>query len=90
MIALPLYFLLNSVGLTGTYWSVLLPSMVSPFGVYLARIYAKDSIPDEVLEAARLDGAGDLRIFWPMAGATMPSSVSITIEALLMRFSQAN
>ncbi|WP_407320356.1 carbohydrate ABC transporter permease [Isoptericola halotolerans] len=78
VIALPLYFLLNSVGLTGTYWAVLLPSMVSPFGVYLARIHANASVPDEVVEAARLDGAGDLRIFAAIATRMMsPALVTI-------------
>jgi len=78
VIALPLYFLLNSIGLTGTYWSVLLPSMVSPFGVYLARIYATASVPDEIIEAARLDGAGDLRIFATIATRMMgPALVTI-------------
>ncbi len=78
VIALPLYFLLNSVGLTGTYWAVLLPSMVSPFGVYLARIHATSSVPDEVIEAARLDGAGDLRIFGTMATRMMmPAMITI-------------
>jgi multiple sugar transport system permease protein len=78
VIALPLYFLLNGVSLTGTYWSVLLPGMVSPFGVYLARIYAKDSVPDEVIEAARIDGAGDLRIFYTMSTRMMtPAIVTI-------------
>ena len=78
VIALPLYFLLNGVSLTGTYWSVLLPGMVSPFGVYLARIYAKDSVPHEVIEAARIDGAGDLRIFYTMATRMMtPAIVTI-------------
>jgi multiple sugar transport system permease protein len=78
VIALPLYFLLNAVGLTGTYWSVLLPGMVSPFGVYLARIYANDSVPDEVIEAARLDGAGDLRTFATISSRMMtPALVTI-------------
>lgn len=78
VIALPLYFLLNSVGLTGSYWSVLLPSMVSPFGVYLARIHANTSVPDEVVEAARIDGAGDLRIFGSIASRMMtPAIVTI-------------
>ncbi|GAA1993614.1 carbohydrate ABC transporter permease [Isoptericola halotolerans] len=78
VIALPLYFLLNGVGLTGTYWAVLLPSMVSPFGVYLARIHANASVPDEVVEAARLDGAGDLRIFASIATRMMsPALVTI-------------
>lgn len=78
VIALPLYFLLNTVGLTGTYWAVLLPSMVSPFGVYLARIHANASVPDEVVEAARLDGAGDIRIFGTIAARMMtPALVTI-------------
>ncbi|MDN3494845.1 carbohydrate ABC transporter permease [Planococcus sp. APC 4015] len=78
VIALPLYFLLNTVGLTGTYWAVLLPSMVSPFGVYLARIHANASVPDEIIEAARLDGAGDLRIFGTIATRMMtPALVTI-------------
>jgi multiple sugar transport system permease protein len=42
---------------------VLLPSIVSPFGVYLCRIYAEASVPDELIESARIDGAGELRIF---------------------------
>jgi multiple sugar transport system permease protein len=78
VIALPLYFLLNAVGLTGTYWSVLLPSMVSPFGVYLARIHANAAVPDEIIEAARIDGAGDLRIFGAIASRMMtPALVTI-------------
>jgi multiple sugar transport system permease protein len=78
VIALPLYFLLNNFGLTGTYWAVLLPSMVSPFGVYLARIHANAAVPDEVVEAARLDGAGEIRIFAQIAGRMMtPALVTI-------------
>ena len=78
VIALPLYFLLNAVDLTGTYWAVLLPSMVSPFGVYLARIHANAAVPDEIIEAARIDGAGDLRIFGAIASRMMtPALVTI-------------
>lgn len=78
VIALPLYFLLNTVGMTGSYWAVLLPSMVSPFGVYLARIHAASSVPDEVIEAARLDGAGEVRIFATMSARMMvPALVTI-------------
>lgn len=62
-LALPLYMLFAQVHLADTYWAVLLPSMVSPFGVYLCRIYAEASVPDELLEAARVDGAGEVRIF---------------------------
>lgn len=62
-LALPLYLMMSAVGLTNTVWAVLLPSLVNPFGVYLARIYATASVPDELLEAARIDGAGEFRVF---------------------------
>ncbi len=60
-LALPLYLMMSKVGLTNTIWAVLLPSLVNPFGVYLARIYAASSVPDELLEAGRIDGAGEFR-----------------------------
>ncbi|WP_084252837.1 carbohydrate ABC transporter permease [Devriesea agamarum] len=66
-VALPLFFVFNMLGLTNTYWSVLIPSMVSPFGMFLARIYADAAIPDSLLESGRLDGAGELRIFHSLA-----------------------
>ncbi|QHC21510.1 carbohydrate ABC transporter permease [Streptomyces sp. GS7] len=62
-LALPLYFLFSAMGLANTYWAVLVPSTVSPFGVYLCRIYAAAAVPDALLEAARIDGAGEARIF---------------------------
>jgi multiple sugar transport system permease protein len=62
-LAIPLYLLLSKVSLVDTYWSVLLPSLVSPFGVYLSRIYAGAAVPDELLDASRVDGASELRTF---------------------------
>ncbi|MER7879289.1 carbohydrate ABC transporter permease [Streptomyces solisilvae] len=62
-LALPLYLLFSEIGLANTYWAVLIPSVVSPFGVYLCRIYAAAAVPDSLLEAARIDGAGEARIF---------------------------
>lgn len=62
-LALPTYLLFSSAGLTDTPWAVIIPSLVSPFGVYLMRVYAADAIPDGLIEAARVDGAGELRIF---------------------------
>jgi multiple sugar transport system permease protein len=61
--ALPLFLMFSQMGLANTYWSVLIPSLVSPFGLFLCRIYADATVDDALLEAARLDGAGELRIF---------------------------
>ena len=63
LLAVPQYLLLAPIGLTNTYWSVLLPQLVSPFAVYLCKIYAEASVPDELMEAARIDGASEWRIF---------------------------
>lgn len=77
-LALPLFLLFSKVNLTDTFWSVLLPSIVSPFGVYLSRIYAASSVPDELLEAARIDGASEFRTFFTVATRLMtPALVTI-------------
>ena len=77
-LALPLYLLMSKVSLTNSYWSVLLPSIVSPFGVYLARVYASSAVPDELLEAARVDGSGEGRTFLTISMRLMsPALVTI-------------
>ena len=78
-LALPLYLLMSKVSLTNTYWAVLLPSIVSPFGVYLSRIYAASSIPDELLEAARIDGANEFRTFTIGLYLMIPALVTILL-----------
>ena len=78
VLAIPQYLLLAHVGLTNTYWAVLLPSIISPYGIYLARIYAAASVPDDVIEAARTDGASELRIFRSVAVPMMsPGLVTV-------------
>ncbi|KAF5992975.1 MULTISPECIES: carbohydrate ABC transporter permease [Streptomyces] len=62
-LAIPTYLLFAKAGLVNTPWAVILPSLISPFGLYLMRIYAEDAVPDSLVEAARMDGAGELRIF---------------------------
>lgn len=77
---LPLYLLASSVGLTNTIWAVLIPVLCNPFSVYLARVFSSGYIPDETLEAARVDGARPLRSFFsiglPMLG---PGFVTIAL-----------
>lgn len=71
VLAVPQYLLLSKIGLAGTHWSVLIPSIVSPLGIYLCRIYASAVVHDEMLEAGRVDGAGEIRIFFSIALAPM-------------------
>jgi multiple sugar transport system permease protein len=77
-LALPLFLIFSQINLTNTFWAVFLPSLVSPFGVYLARIYAAASVPDELIEAARLDGAGEVRTFFTVSVRLMtPALVTV-------------
>lgn len=60
---LPLFLMLNRMGLVNTYFGILIPGLASIFGIFLIRQYAL-SVPDSLIEAARMDGAGDFRIYW--------------------------
>lgn len=82
-VALPLFFLFSSIGITNTYWSVLIPSLVSPFGLFLASIYASAAVPDEMLEAGRIDGVGELGLFHRLA---LPQLVPALVTILLFQF----
>jgi multiple sugar transport system permease protein len=75
-LALPLYLMVSKVDLANTYWAVLVPGMVTPFGVFLCRIYASAAVSDDLLEAARLDGAGELRIFFTMGLRVMAPALA--------------
>lgn len=77
-LALPLFLIFSKVDATNTFWSVFLPSLVSPFGVYLTRIYAAASVPEELLEAARLDGSSEVRTFFTVSIRLMfPALVTV-------------
>jgi multiple sugar transport system permease protein len=63
VLALPLYLLASGTGLVNTFWAVFIPVLFNPFGVYLGRIFSQGYIPNEVLEAARMDGASELKMY---------------------------
>ncbi len=62
-LVLPLFLEMDKIGLYGTVWSLILPFGFFPFGVYLAYIYFSSTIPSDLLAAARIDGAGEWRVF---------------------------
>ncbi|NGN64505.1 carbohydrate ABC transporter permease [Streptomyces sp. A7024] len=63
VLALPLYLMASKVGAVDTFWAVFIPVLFNPFGVYLGRIFSEGYVPREVLEAARVDGAGELATY---------------------------
>ncbi|MEU8790505.1 carbohydrate ABC transporter permease [Streptomyces sp. NPDC048643] len=83
VIQLPMYLLATKVGVVNTYWALLLPALVNPFGVYLARVFSEGYVPNEVLEAARVDGAGEVRTF---AGIALPMLAPAFMTIFLFSF----
>lgn len=63
-LVIPTFVLFTEIGIVNTRWAVILPSLLSPIGVYLIRVYTQDAVPDEMIDAARVDGAGELRVFF--------------------------
>nr|WP_225225183.1 carbohydrate ABC transporter permease [Cellulomonas sp. JH27-2] len=62
-LAVPTFLMFSKMGLTNTPWAVIIPSLISPFGLYLMWTFAAEAIPTELLEAARMDGASEVRTF---------------------------
>jgi multiple sugar transport system permease protein len=66
-LAVPTFLMFSKMGLTNTPWAVIIPSLISPFGLYLMWVFATEAIPTELLEAARMDGAGEVRTFFQVS-----------------------
>jgi multiple sugar transport system permease protein len=66
-LVIPTFILFSNLHLTDTVWAVILPSLLNPFGVYLMQVYTAEAVPDELLEAARVDGAGEIKTFFRVA-----------------------
>ncbi|MFC4591726.1 carbohydrate ABC transporter permease [Sphaerisporangium corydalis] len=83
-LAVPTYLLFARIGIVNTPWAVLIPALASPFGLYLMRVYADEAIPDSLLEAARIDGAGELRTFLTISLRLLaPGFVTVLLFALV-------
>ncbi|WP_440902512.1 carbohydrate ABC transporter permease [Actinosynnema sp.] len=83
-LAVPTFLLFSELGLTNTPWAIIIPSLVSPFGLYLIWTYAVDAIPEELMEAARLDGASEVRIFFSVTLRLLaPGIVTVALFAVV-------
>ena len=82
-LAVPTFLLFSQLGLTNTPWAII-PSLISPFGLYLIWVYATDAIPTELLEAARMDGAGEFRTFFTISIRLLtPGIVTVLLFAVV-------
>jgi len=83
-LAIPTYLLFSKAGLVNTPWAVILPSLVSPFGLFLMWVYARDAVSNSLLEAARIDGAGELAIFFRVVLRSLgPGFVTVLLFTLV-------
>ncbi|RBM07387.1 carbohydrate ABC transporter permease [Streptomyces sp. PT12] len=83
-LAVPTFLMFSEMGLTNTPWAVIVPSLISPFGLYLMWVFASDAIPDELLEAARIDGSGELRTFFTICLPLLsPGIVTVSLFTMV-------
>lgn len=82
-LVIPTFLLLSNMGLVNTPWAVILPSLTTPLGVFLMRVYADSAVPDELIDAARIEGAGEFTILTQIAFRLM---VPAFITVLLLSF----
>ena len=85
-ISYPLYLVYAHVGLINSIWGMILPSMVAPVGVYLMKTFIEASVPQELIDAARVDGAGEFKIFrrlaFPLMGPGFMTVLLINVVAV--------
>jgi ABC-type glycerol-3-phosphate transport system permease component len=85
-ILVPQFRIVNGLGLIGTFWAVIIPGAAATFGIFLARQFML-AIPTELMEAAKLDGAGSLRIFWSIVlPLCKPLLAVLTLLALMYQW----
>jgi multiple sugar transport system permease protein len=83
-LVVPLFLLEHDYGLTNSYQGVILPLLVYPFGVYLMSLFSADAVPDSLVDAARVDGAGEFRTFWKVSRPLlMPGMVTLFLLSFI-------
>jgi multiple sugar transport system permease protein len=84
VLVMPLYLMLSKLNMVNTVWAVILPSLLNPFGVFLVKVFIETSIPDEILQSARIDRAGEFRIFWQIVLPMLrPALVTVFLFSLV-------
>lgn len=83
-LSIPTFIIFSKLGLVNTRWAVILPSLVSPLGVYLMKVYSDTSIPNNMIEAARIDGATEFKIFRTISlRMLMPGFITVLLLSIV-------
>ncbi|OKK17900.1 ABC transporter permease [Streptomyces sp. CB02488] len=83
-LAVPTFLMFSNMGLTNTPWAVIIPSLISPFGLYLMWVFASEAVPPGLLEAARIDGSSELRTFFTIAlPLLMPGTITVLLFSMV-------
>jgi multiple sugar transport system permease protein len=83
LLVIPQFILFAKIGLNDTIWAMLLPGSVSVLGVYVSRVFAEAAVHDDLIDAARIDGAGELKIFTAIA---LPMLRPAMVTVFLLQF----
>ncbi len=84
-LAVPTFLMFSKLGLTNTPWAVIIPSLICPFGLYLMWTFTHQAIPDEMLEAARVDGASEMRTFFRISVPLLaPGIVTVVLFSMVV------
>jgi multiple sugar transport system permease protein len=83
-LTVPLFLMFSRVGLVNTPWAVIVPSLITPFGFYLMWVFAQEAVPDELIEAARVDGSSELGTFFRISLPLLaPGIVTVALFAIV-------
>lgn len=83
-LTVPLFLMFSKLGVVNTPWAVIIPSLITPFGFYLMWVFAAEAVPDELLEAARVDGSSELNTFFRISLPLLaPGIVTVALFAIV-------
>lgn len=83
-LTVPLFLMFSKIGIVNTPWAVIVPSLITPFGFYLMWVFASEAVPDELLEAARVDGSSELNTFFRISLPLLaPGIVTVALFAIV-------
>lgn len=83
-LTVPLFLMFSRIGIVNTPWAVIVPSLITPFGFYLMWVFSQEAVPTELIEAARVDGSGELSTFFRISLTLLaPGIVTVALFAIV-------